>query len=82
MLKIYLNLNFLIDTTELVPTNISLNEMKSISEPDYCRGEKLVIEKQQEFKFANQEEGRGKSASKVPGTHPNLCTHIFSVYIL
>ena len=47
MLKIYLNLNFLIDTTELVPTNISLNEMKSISEPDYCRDGKLVIEKQQ-----------------------------------
>ena len=88
--KIYLNLKFLIDTTELEPTNISPNEMKSISEPDYYRGQKLLIEKQHEFKFANQHEfkfanqegGRGKSASKVPGTHPNLCIHIFSVYIL
>ena len=46
--------------------------MKSISEPDYYRGQKLVIEKQHEFTFANQEGGRGKSASKVPGTHPNI----------
>lgn len=57
------------------------NEMKSISESDYCWGQKLVNESDENSSLQTVE-GRGAGSPTLPGPHPNLCAHILSVYVL